>query len=91
MRYSIDYTSRFRKSLKKCVKRGLKPDLVEEVVSILSRDGMLPTKYKAHKLHGSYDGVWECHIAADWLLLWLQDDDKLTLLLLDTGTHSDLF
>ena len=33
----------------------------------------------------------QCHITADWLMTWLQDDGKLTLLFLDTGTHSDLF
>ena len=26
----------------------------------------------------------------DWLLLWKRYDNELTLLLLDTGTHSDL-
>ena len=44
-----------------------------------------------HKLHGNLEGIWECHISPDWLMLWDQDDEKLTLLLLDTGTHSDLF
>ncbi len=33
----------------------------------------------------------ECHIQPDWLLVWQQDDEQLTLLLIDTGTHSDLF
>ena len=35
--------------------------------------------------------VMECHIQPDWLLVWLQNDNELTLLLTDTGTHSDLF
>ena len=26
-----------------------------------------------------------------WLLVWLQNNNELTLLLTDTGTHSDLF
>ena len=33
----------------------------------------------------------ECHISPDWLLVWVQDNKDLTLLLIDTGTHSDLF
>jgi mRNA interferase YafQ len=33
----------------------------------------------------------ECHIQPDWLLVWKQDDTELTLLLTDTGAHSDLF
>ena len=91
MKYSIDYTNKFKKSLKKSVKRGLDPNLVLSAVSILEETGSLPKSYKPHKLHGNYDGIWECHINPDWLVAWLQDDGKLTLLFLDTGTHSDLF
>lgn len=91
MKYSIDFTNKFKKSLKKSVKRGLDPELVLTAVSILEDTGNLPMSYKPHKLHGKYEGVWECHITPDWLMTWLQDDGKLTLLFLDTGTHSDLF
>ena len=27
----------------------------------------------------------------NWLMVWEQNDEKLTLLFLETGTHSDLF
>ena len=91
MKYSIDYTNRFKKSLEKGVKRGLDFTLIEEAVALLAETGKLPASYKPHKLHGNYEGIWECHITPDWLMLWLQDDDKLTLLFLDNGTHSDLF
>lgn len=91
MRYSIDFTNKFKKSLKKCVKRGLDPELVLTAVSILEDTGNLPKSYKPHKLRGKYKGVWECHITPDWLMTWLQDDGKLTLLFLDTGAHSNLF
>ncbi|MBQ2540709.1 MAG: hypothetical protein II551_03580 [Paludibacteraceae bacterium] len=30
-------------------------------------------------------------MAPNWLLVWDQNDAELILLLLDTGTHSDLF
>lgn len=63
----------------------------ETVVRLLSEYGKLPAKYKPHVLSGKYAGVWECHIEPDWLLLWKQNDTELTLLLLDTGTHSDIF
>ena len=36
-------------------------------------------------------GVWECHIKPDWLLLYYKDEDVLTLTLVDTGSHSDIF
>ena len=31
------------------------------------------------------------YIKPDWLLVWEQNDDELTLLMLTTGTHSDVF
>ena len=35
--------------------------------------------------------AWECHIEPDWLLVWEQNDTELTLLMIETGTHSDIF
>ena len=64
---------------------------LHEAIALLARDGKLPQSYRPHILHGKLEGVWECHIKGDWLLLWNQNDTELTLLLLDTGTHSDLY
>ncbi len=58
---------------------------------MLENEGSLPAKYRPHKLSGDYEGCWECHVESDWLLIWEQDDTKLTLLMLDTGSHSDLY
>jgi mRNA interferase YafQ len=64
---------------------------LETVIRILSEEGQLPVEYKPHILSGKYAGIWECHVEPDWLLLWTQNDKELILLLLDTGTHSDIF
>jgi mRNA interferase YafQ len=42
-------------------------------------------------LHGDRQGQWECHIQPNWLLIWKQKGNELELLMLNTGTHSDLF
>lgn len=89
--YSLTYSNRFKKSLKKCYKRGLNIDSLRDAIRLLEQNGSLPDKYKAHKLSGKYSGVWECHIEPDWLLLWQQNDMELTLLMVDTGSHSDIF
>ncbi|MBS7411118.1 MAG: type II toxin-antitoxin system YafQ family toxin [Candidatus Limisoma sp.] len=89
--YEIEYTTQFRRSFKKCIKRGLDPNVFKQAISILQSSGVLPTKYKPHKLSGKYAGFWECHLQPDWLLIWLQDDKRLVLQLIDTGSHSDLF
>ncbi len=89
--YSINTTNRFEKDLKKCKKRGYDISLLKKVLNILAADGQLPKKYKPHKLKGRYHELWECHIKPNWLLIWKQNDRELTLLLMNTGTHSDLF
>ena len=91
MKYTIHYSSRFKKSYKLCKRRGLNIANFETVVSLLAETGTLPAKYRPHILSGIYAGIWECHIEPNWLLLWKQNDAELTLLLLDTGTHSDVF
>lgn len=75
MKYSIDFTNRFKKSLRKGVKRGLDPTLIEKAVEKLANEGKLPLSYKSHKLHGNLEGIWECHITPDWLMLWEQNDE----------------
>lgn len=65
--------------------------LLGDVVRLLEAEGSLPDYYKPHPLHDEYAGLWECHIEDDWLLVWRQNNDKLTLLLTNTGTHKELF
>ena len=89
--YAIRTTNQFEKDLKRCEKRGLNLSHLQEVIELLSQNGSLPLKYKSHKLSGNFANCWECHIKPDWLLIWKQDDTELLLLLLNTGTHSDLF
>ena len=70
-------------------------ELLEPVIKILAEKGVLPESYLSHPLKGykkkANETVMECHIQPDWLLVWLQTNNELTLLLADTGTHSDLF
>ena len=89
--YEIIYTGQFKKSLKLCVRRGLDVRAFSTVLDILQEKGQLPDEYRSHKLSGKYKGCWECHIQPDWLLIWEQDDNQLRLILVDTGSHSDLF
>lgn len=89
--YKVVLTSRFKKAFKRCEKRNLNIKAFEEVVGILISTGTLPSKYKPHKLSSKFNYAWECHIEPDWLLVWEQEDDTLTLILIDTGSHSDIF
>ena len=89
--YQINYSNRFNKDLKRCVKRGLNLLLIKDAIAQLAATGTLPSEYRPHKLSGNRQGQWECHIQPDWLMTWEQNDTELILLFLQTGTHSDLF
>ena len=91
MKYSLVMSSRFKKSLKRAVKRGLDISLMQSIVDTLLAGIPLDAKYKDHSLKGALKGLRECHIAPDWLLIYMIENDILTLTLIDTGSHSDLF
>ncbi len=94
MGYSIIYTGGFKKDYNRLKKRGLPVEILMTALTILVERGSLPPEYRPHKLVGQYAGKWECHINgrnSDWLLVWEQDDVTLTLLMLRTGSHSDIF
>ncbi len=89
--YTVKFTSSYKKSYKLMKKRGLDLSLLDDVVDILRQGKTLDKKYKDHLLKGEYAGFHECHIKPDWLLIYLIENDVLTLTLVDTGSHSDLF
>lgn len=91
MMYTLKFTTAYKKSYKLMKKRGLDLSLLDEVVDVLHRGLTLDEKYRDHELTGSFKGFRECHIKRDWLLIYLIENDVLTLTLVDTGTHSDIF
>ena len=90
MKYELILTGKFKKGLKQARKRGLNISLLEDVVTKLQNDIPLEEKYRDHDLKGSWTGFRECHIQPDWLLIYLKENDVLTLTLVATGSHSDL-
>ena len=92
MKYAIRQTSRYKKSLKKMLKRGKDINKITAVVQALAMGEALPPQYKDHALSGDLEGLRDCHIENDWILLYFYSTEgELILTLTDTGTHSDLF
>ena len=89
--YEVRFTTTYKKIYKLMRKRGLDVTLLDEVVDTLRQGKQLDEKYRDHGLSGSFVGFRECHIKPDWLLVYLIENDILTLTLVDTGTHSDIF
>ncbi len=90
-KYIVKPTTQFKKDFKLAMKRGLKIDLLENVIATLAMGETLPEKHKDHALTGNWVGHRECHILPDWLLIYRIEDGVLVLTLARTGTHSDLF
>ena len=69
-KYSIILTGKFRKHLKNLKKQNKDLKLLENIISTLAKGKKLLPKNKNHKLVNNYDGVRECHITPDWLLIF---------------------
>lgn len=91
MKYELVLTGKFKKGLKLAKKRGLNIKLLDDIVEKLLNGIPLDERHRDHELKEKYKGFRECHIQPDWLLIYLLENDVLTLTLVDTGTHADLF
>ena len=92
MKYRVFKAKRFRKSLKKTIRRGKDINKINDVILKLAMGESLPPQYRDHALSGDLEGLRDCHIENDWVLLYFYTTNgELVLTLTDTGTHADLF
>ncbi len=83
-----------KKQFKLAKKRGLHENKLFDLINILAEsDEPLGPKFHNHKLSDTprFRNCWECHIEPDWLLVYQKNGKDLILLLMETGTHCDLF
>ena len=92
-KYKIEYTSKFKKQLKKVVKQNKDVNELLDVILKLANLEELEPKYRNHQLinDNTYKDCYECHIRPDWLLVYKYIEDRLVILLFATGKHNDLF
>jgi mRNA interferase YafQ len=92
MTYRIVATRTYKRALKRVARSGTF-DLaeLEVVITMLSSDTPLHSKYADHTLIGPWKGYRECHVRPDVLLIYKKDVDLLILVLVDLGSHSTLF
>ena len=93
MKYIVDYTSKFKKQYKKAKKQGKDLNKLYSIIEKLANGESLENQNKNHNLITDkiYKNCYECHIEPDWLLIYQIKDNELILLLIATGTHSELF
>ena len=78
------FASAFRR-----IQTGFPVEKLDQIVDAPLASQPLPQTCRPHPLKGAWKGYHECHITADWLLIYQQLPDEV--LLARTGTHSDLF
>lgn len=91
-KYNVIYTNKFKKNLKKVLKQGKNLEKLDVVVEKLANREILEEKYKDHSLYDDkrFKGCRDCHIEPDWLLIYKYLDEDIVLVLVNTGSHSDI-
>ena len=90
--YKIKYTKEFKKALKRITKQGKQTDKLFEIIDKLSRKEKLEPIYRDHALYNDkrFKDCRDCHIEPDWILIYKYLDKDLVLLLVNTGSHSNI-
>ncbi len=85
----IKPTAQFKKDVRRIEKQNKNMVKLGKMIDQLSQESELPQKNRDHALHGIYIGNRECHIEPNWLLIYKAGAGLL--ILVRTGSHSDLF
>lgn len=91
MKYTIKFTSQFKKDVKRAKKQNRNIDLLFDIIEKLANNETIDKKFKVHKLSGKLNGIIECHIEPDFLLEYQYYDNELILMCIRAGSHSELF
>ncbi|MBI5606015.1 MAG: type II toxin-antitoxin system YafQ family toxin [Deltaproteobacteria bacterium] len=83
------FTRQFEKDLKRMKRQGKKIDKLKLIMHSLVAVEPIDPIHKDHRLIGNWQGRRECHIEADWLLIYKIDNNQV--IFERTGSHSDLF
>jgi mRNA interferase YafQ len=81
--------AQFRRDVKLAQRRGKEMARLREIILLLIEGKPLPPRYRDHPLSGEWKHFRDCHIEADWVLIYKAEGDDLHLTRI--GTHSDLF
>lgn len=93
LKYEVRFSKNFKKEYKKIKKQGKDISKLKTIIEKLAKGEKLEEKYKNHDLINDkhYKDCKECHIEPDWLLIYQYINNELILLLVSTGSHSEVF
>ncbi len=82
----------YRRSLKRLNKvKNFDLERLNDVINILASGQELPRIYLDHALTGDWIGRRECHVQNDLLLIYKIDKGQLLLIMVNIGSHAELF
>jgi len=82
-------SNEFKKDIKRLQKKHYDIEKLNALVDILINKKTIPNNYRLHTLKGDWAGYKKCHIDKNWLLIFYEDKDSITLI--KTGSHDELF
>lgn len=89
-RYELYESPRYIKDREYLEGNGYDLSDLDRLISILLDGGRLPRRHRVHRLKGDMDGLWDCHVKDDWILLYRYSADGLVLEAVRTGSHKRL-
>jgi mRNA interferase YafQ len=94
MMMKIVWSSGFKRSFKKIVKKNPQlKDRITEVIILLAEDPFAPS-LRSHKLGGNLAGLWSCSVAYDCRIIFSFSDDEILemfILLVNIGAHDEVY
>ena len=86
----LRFSTQYKKDVKRFRHQPKKMEKVAEILRKLRDEEPIPEINRPHMLTGNYAGCMECHVEGDFLLIWIDETEKL-IGVLRLGSHSELF
>mgnify|MGYP001801693103 CR=1 FL=1 len=92
---TLVWNSSFKRAFKRVVRKN--PQLEEKILAVLEllENDPFVNSLKSHKLRGQLDGLWACSVEYDCRIIYTfeqdVDSDNETILLIDIGTHDEVY
>ena len=88
-KYSIVWTTQFKKDYKRSIKRNMDISLLDDVIRKLSKGESLDESKKDHQLSGKFLQYREVHLFPDVLMIYYIEGEDCFFVAI--GSHADLF
>lgn len=88
---SVVESKKYRKSLEIYLRhKSFHISKLEKIIFLIQRQIPLDPIYRDHKLKGALEGIRECHVYPNILLMYEILEKESVLSLMDIGSHSKL-